>query len=117
MNLSALKPRVRYSLRALLVLMTALALFCWYHLSWIHQRQIVMSARGVHALASDESFYRPAAAPGLLSMFGEEGYQAISIDVKKSQLAADQVRRLFPEANVLESFPYPDSPRSPERRE
>lgn len=41
-----LPAKLRFSIRALLVVMTLLALFLGYHLSWIHQRRAVLASSG-----------------------------------------------------------------------
>ena len=83
----------------LLVLMTALALFLGYHLNWIQQRRAVLESDAVSVSESHDSFHRPA-APGLLWMFGEQGYQTIGIIGDSNREEAERLHALFPEGNV-----------------
>jgi hypothetical protein len=107
MSLQATKPRFRYSLRALLALMTLFALFFWYHINWIQRRRAATSYAGVTANPSSDSFHPPP-APGLLWMFGEQGYQSVSISSQDRQWEAEQLRALFPESDVVEFIPFPE---------
>jgi hypothetical protein len=43
-------------------------------------------------------------------MFGEQGYQCVSIAIEESEWKAERIRDLFPESDVIESFPFPESP-------
>ena len=99
MTLRKQLPKPRFTLRALLMTTTLLALFSWYHLDWIQQRRTVLESGAVSALESHDSFHRPT-APGLLWMFGEVGYQTISINGDSSREEAEQLHALFPEGQI-----------------
>jgi hypothetical protein len=107
MSFQATKPRFRYSLRAMLVLMTLFALFFWYHINWIQQRRAAISYAGVTATPSSDSFHPPP-APGLLWMFGEQGYQSVSISTEDRQWEAAHLHALFPESDIVEFIPFPE---------
>lgn len=91
--------RPRFTLRALLIATTFPAFFSWYHLNWIQQRRAVLESDAVSVLESHDSFHRPA-APGLLWMFGEHGYQTIGINGDSNREEAERLHALFPEGNV-----------------
>jgi hypothetical protein len=91
--------RPRYSLRALLVVTTLLALVLLYHLDWIQQRRTILESGAVSASESHDSLPRPA-APGLLWMFGEQGYQTIFINGDSNHEEAERLYALFPEGQV-----------------
>lgn len=96
MNLSALKPR--YSLRAILVLMTLLALWCAYSMNWIRQRRAAIEDGWVIPVggpAGEEPW-----APGWLWMFGEPGYKHLWIVP-----AGPDIKDRFQEAALL----FPES--------
>ena len=75
------------------------AIFSWYHLDWIQQRRAVLESNAVNVSESHDSFHRPA-APGLLWMFGEQGYQTIFINGYSNHLEAERLHALFPEGQV-----------------
>jgi hypothetical protein len=79
--------------------MTFPAFFSWYHLDWIQQRRAVLESDAVSALESHDSFHRPT-APGLLWMFGEQGYQTIGINGDSNREEAERLHALFPEGHV-----------------
>lgn len=91
--------RPRFTLRALLIAATLPAFFSWYHLDWIQQRRAIVKSGAVNVAESHDSFHRPA-APGLLWMFGEQGYQTISIKGDSSREEAEQLHALFPEGLI-----------------
>lgn len=95
--------RPRYSIRALLVLMTLFALFFWYHISWIRQRHAAVS-EGWIELRPDPTRSAPR-APGLLWLFGEPGYTDVEVrggyELPQRRFAAF---KLFPESSIT-SFP------------
>ena len=115
-----MRRRFRYSIRALLVAMTLLALFLGYHLHWINQRRAMIASGAIVPFPIVGVKQPPA--PGMLSLFGEPGYGAISgvknVNAKtrrgsylvpmRESLDSDEmsqrVRRLFPEAIYLVSM-------------
>jgi len=98
MNLPALKPRARFTVRALLVLMTLLALFFWYHINWIQQRRTAIASGSLAAFEGPgETITSP---PGLLRLFGEQGYSRVLVDVSSDE-ELEPTRLLFPEAEVV----------------
>ena len=101
MTLPALTPRFRFTIRAIILLMTAIALFLGYHINWIHQRREVLEAGVVESFSNpfedDEPIVDP---PGLLGLFGESGYSNLWLkDVTEDQLR--RTRALFPEAEIV----------------
>lgn len=113
-SLSFLRPR--FSIRALLVVMTLLALFFGYHLSWIHQRRAVLASSGYGELTEvqlappNTIVLHAPQAPGLLWMFGEEGYSFVRIDALAGSREYQRVSALFPESTVLAIIPFPEQP-------
>jgi len=103
--------RFRYSLRALLVLMTAFALFLGYHLNWIHQRRAAIDSGSLLAVEYSGDLSPPG--PGLLWLFNERGYDTVFVP-NDSEDTLKRARALFPEANfvspadggALESDPF-----------
>ena len=93
--------RPRFSLEALLAVMTSLCLWCGYSILWIRQRHAAfrdgISPRG--ALAEDTA----APARRLLWLLGEGGHTRIVVDTSLiSETERDRLRRLFPEAEIRE---------------
>lgn len=113
MNLSALKPRVRYSLRALLVLMTALACFLWYHISWIKQRRAALEDQLVLPIMYPGDVEQEA--PGLLWMFGEKGYYQLLVNGLDDGPEANRMRAIFPEAICSGRVEQSSSPQATEQ--
>jgi hypothetical protein len=100
--------RPRFTLRAVLVVMTLACLWCGYSLNWIRQRHVIfkegLSPRGSFA----EDTLTPA--PAFLWLFGEQGVTRIVVDTSLiSESERQRVRRLFPEAEIREvDFSDPD---------
>jgi hypothetical protein len=96
--------RPRFSLRALLVAMTFLCIWCGYSVNWIRERREALDAEYVDIglMSVTEWMNGPPRAPGMLWVFGEEGYLRICVDVNgdwgqlQRRLAA-----LFPEAEIV----------------
>ena len=105
-------PR-RFSLRALLVAMTVVALVWGYQWRWIRQRRGVRQESHIRCL--DNSITEislilrgldEAPAPGLLGWLGERGEVTIIIRVADDTEWERERRRvssLFPEADVIRS--------------
>ena len=116
---------MRYSLRTLLIAITALGCFLGYELSWIRQRRQFLAdhdlARQSHVSYSYGLLYtsedvgrlgvtrKCPTAPGLLWLFGEKGVNVMVIDVppeltgQQRQSVPELVataRRLFPESEI-----------------
>ena len=96
----------QFGLRTLLVVMTGIAMLIAYHVSWIRQRHEALS-RASHLAA-------PIRAPGLLWLFGEQGYGEIDVvcEAEKPELAAsesDRIADLFPEAQSISVYGVPDT--------
>lgn len=90
--------RSRYSLRALLVVMTLFALLLGYHINWIHQRRQAFTDRSAEP---EPQLSHPVRAPGLLRMFGERGYQFIGVRGRPNQAEFERIKGIFPEAHIL----------------
>lgn len=107
--------RPRFTLRAMLLATTVVALFFWYHVSWVNQRRHLL-ANGSVSVFSDESIQPPTP----LRFFGESGYSKLWVhsDLWHSDAERERLRRLFPEsefrggtrwlsmAPITEEFPF-----------
>ena len=105
-----LVPRLRFSLRTLLVIVTLLGLaMAWVtiQLKWISDRH--QAVRWLSA--SKRSWYGPPTVPEFwrqvpwsLRIFGEQGVMAIGMDVDEFSgevpYSPDQLKSLFPECHV-----------------
>lgn len=111
MKLSTIKPR--FSVRALLVATAVLALFLWYHINWIQQRNQVRKAIIVPAandirLSLDVS---PAIGqqadkkfPFALRLFGEQPRPWVHLTWNNDETwpeERERLKALFPEAEVI----------------
>jgi len=101
--------RPRYSLRALLVVMTLFALFFWYHINWIKQRRAAIASGYVTTFEGPGE--TPPPAPGLLWLFGEKGYNGILIEAHTDD-ELEPGMSLFPEAAVANAL-FSDASLSP----
>ena len=100
--------RPRYSLRAILVVMTLLAVVMLYHLDWIRQRRELIESGEVFSDSKS-----PVRAPGILGLFGVAGYAEIfggaSADETEVQVG-QRLAKLFPEAEIsVEIYCPPES--------
>jgi hypothetical protein len=79
------------------VVMTLFALFLWHHIDWIKQRNQALEAEW--AIDYPDSMYPTTPrAPGLLWLFGEQGYAHLVLDTGEHPNAVKEARSLFPEA-------------------
>lgn len=89
----------RFRLRTMFVAVAVLAVpMAWvaYQLEWIRQRRHSLTISGV-VYAGEQD------APGTLWLFGERGYGAVIVGNSSSLTDhIDEVRRLFPEAEIWE---------------
>ncbi|QDT76010.1 hypothetical protein [Lacipirellula limnantheis] len=92
--------RFRYSLRALLVVMTLLALFFWYHIDWIKQRRASLAQENIKSFGQSPNDAQPS-APGLLWLFGEPGYGNITVENGDGSVDVEQLQNLFPESGMM----------------
>lgn len=101
MSLSLLKPPLRFSIRAILVLMTLFAIFLWYHIDWISKRRAAFDAFVV-----GDPFDEPVPAPALLKLFGAKGYKKLWVagDAWFQESERDRLRALFPEARLKPKY-------------
>ena len=102
------RPRLKFSLRTLLVLVTVLCVpLCWlgYQLNWIRQRREALATSWVIDFGGSAS----VPAPRLLWMFGERGRKNLVVmpahGLGGDWTLADDVelkraQELFPEASV-----------------
>lgn len=91
------KPmKLRYTLRAILVAMTLLALWCAYSINWIRQRRAAIEDHLVFPIMFDGS--EEQEAPGLLWMFGEKGYHQLVVNGLDDGPEVNRMRAIFPEA-------------------
>ena len=87
----------RFSLRAMLVATTLFALFLWHQIDWGKQRHQALEAEW--AIDYPDSMYPTTPrAPGLLWLFGEQGYAHLVLDTGEHPNAVKEARSLFPEA-------------------
>lgn len=85
----------------MLVAMTVLAVFLWYHVNWIQQRRAALED-GWIAEYSTATLPTPS-APGLLWLFGEQGYSYLIVDATAEHpAAAAEASPLFPEAVIAD---------------
>lgn len=99
MKLSALKPR--FSIRTMLVLTTLLAAFLAYHVSWIRQRQELIDSGVATPAIRGMLTTDVRRAPGLLPLFGVQGYFRVQVDLKHDDPEMERVRSVFPEAKCV----------------
>jgi hypothetical protein len=85
-------PRPRFSLRAVLVVMTLLCLWCAYSMNWIRQRRQLIES----SITTGRGHY--TRAPGLLFLLGEPGYCDLHVDLEEDDPEIDRIRAIFPEA-------------------
>lgn len=103
--------KFRFSLRSLLLLVTAICLWFGYHLNWIHQRREMrdwLAQRWVMS-GSFELPSSPRPLPWSLRMLGEKPEQVLVFgrdpaqdDEQDFQTHVERARGLFPEARILE---------------
>ena len=97
--------RTRFSLRFLLVLTTLLCLWCGYSVNWIQRRHEALGADDVDVglMSVTEWMNGAPRAPGMLWLFGEEGYVRICIVDGNSEWESSKRRlaALFPEAEIV----------------
>lgn len=96
--------RPRYSLRALLAVMTLLAAWCGYSVDWIRQRDAALDVEHIDVgmVSVTEWMNGPPAAPGMLWLFGEEGYLRICFDINEGwEQEQRRLASLFPEAEIV----------------
>lgn len=98
------KPfKLRFSIRAILVVMTLLALWCGYSMNWIRQRREVMAS----GVVSPHSRGRAVSAPQLLGLFGEAGYARLKVNLQFNDPEFSRTQSLFPEAVLDGILPFP----------
>lgn len=108
MSLRQLRPR--FTLRAVLVAMTLVALFLGYHLNWIRQRRAAIANGAALPTFNLMQSSFPPDAPGLLGIFGERGYNEFTItyrDPIHRERERSRVAKLFPEAEAVYATPLP----------
>ena len=103
MKLSALKPR--FSIRTMLVLTTLLAIFLAYHLNWIRQREQLINSGFATPAIRGMMPWDTRRAPGLLFLFGVQGYFRVQVDLKHDDPGMARVQSVFPEAKCV-GFTY-----------
>jgi hypothetical protein len=99
----------------MLVAMTVIAAFFWYHISWLNERRHLL-ADGSLSDFSDG----PISAPTPLQYFGESGCKKlwVTAELWHSESERERLRTLFPEAEfrsgtrwtslapITEEFPF-----------
>ena len=96
MTLPALTPRFRFTIRALLVLMTLLAIWLGYSMNWIRQRRQLIESGVVTPYIPSNGAH--TVTPGWLGILGERGYTHLMIDVPHGNAEFHRIQALFPEA-------------------
>jgi hypothetical protein len=101
----------RFSLRTLFVVVTVFCVWLGYNLNWLRQRRaVIQDSRSIQLIME------PHSAPGLLWVFGEQGYQQIvhhyytsawdlpfsPTDIRELRLERQRLRVLFPEAENVQ---------------
>jgi hypothetical protein len=90
-------PRPRFTLRALFVVMTLLCVWCAYSLNWIQHRPAAMTSRAY--LEDSFALAGTRTSPGMVWLFGEEGYEVLCFDPRKvTEEERARITALFPEA-------------------
>lgn len=89
--------KFRFTIRAILVAMALLAMWCAYSMNWIRQRRAAIDSGIAHR--GTASYLPTPSAPGMLWMFGEQGYELIAVDESPS-IDIDEIKGLFPEAEI-----------------
>lgn len=89
--------RPRFSIRALLVVMTLFVVFFGYHLNWILQRRAALD--GIHIRNDGDPSQEVQRGPGLLFLFAEPGYPDLSVSrlLWSSEQSRERLRSLFTE--------------------
>lgn len=97
----------QFRLRTLLVIMTLASVPCaWasYSLKWIADRHRALESGQFRT----SMIWDDRIAPASLRIFGEEGLWSLSV-FGDSPLTIDEVKRLFPEAKVVEGREEPET--------
>ncbi|MBA4105205.1 MAG: hypothetical protein C0485_05555 [Pirellula sp.] len=82
-----------------MVVITIVAVVLWRQTDWHRQRHAaIASGRVLVGL----NLAKPTAAPGLLRLFGESGYNSLLVDPAMNAQEIQQLRSLFPET----AYPY-----------
>src|SRR5690242_447185 len=97
----------RFSLRTLFVLLTLVACWLGYELNWIRLRHAALTS-GIVEEANDPFAGLPqtTAAPGMLWLFGENGYVGLSMPLLGEETTPEEdelltaLEELFPEASI-----------------
>jgi hypothetical protein len=110
----------RFSLRTIFALVTVFCLWFGYQINWIHKRQAARHWIEEHAIRGSIGFY-PEPRPDLpwsLRLLGERPEVVVVVcdvadDPRDYSRRVDEIRRLFPEAQVvdmslLHARPWPD---------
>jgi len=106
----------RFRLRTLLITVAMLAVpMAWanYSLHWIEARRVALGKDNFCFLIPSDA---PRAAPGGLWLLGEKGYVRLGVivmtrDEVERRNVVDEVKRLFPEATVVDIADEPtDNP-------
>ena len=100
-----LKPRLRFSIRAMLVATTLLCLWCASSMNWIRQRRAAIASGCVTVLEGRAEDV--PSAPRLLWLFGEAGHFGILVDAPTDEETASAVA-LFPEVDEVISVVHED---------
>jgi hypothetical protein len=103
----------RYSLRTLFVVVTVIGCWLGYELNWIRERRAFIASEVSTRI--DEDWWNCSvtdggrSAPGLLALFGEEGFSALSVLAESQSVELltandrqrlQEARHLFPEATI-----------------
>lgn len=88
-------PRPRFTVRVILVVTAILAVMLWRQTDWRRQRHAAIASGSVQGGLNPA---KPTAAPGLLPLFGESGYNALLVDPTMDAEEIERIRGLFPEA-------------------
>jgi hypothetical protein len=98
------KPRRRrfhFTLRTLFVLVTLIAVWLGWSLSWIRERHDFLRDRRAFVFDTDTDAATPA--PRFLWLFGEEGAEYVKLSTEDQSDYA-RAKHLFPEARVIGSY-------------
>ncbi len=89
------RPRLRFSLRTLFVLVTALGAWLGYHLNWIRERREYLSINSITDDTVDTN--DRSELPLGLRILGEQSHAVVFV---MDEADVERIQRLFPEARA-----------------
>ncbi|MBL9161435.1 MAG: hypothetical protein JNL18_01705 [Planctomycetaceae bacterium] len=84
--------KLRFSIRAVIVLTALFAIWLTYSMNWIRQRRELYDS----PIITGRGHY--TRAPGLLFLLGEPGYSDLHVDFEEGDREINRIRAIFPES-------------------